>query len=237
MNRLLLIFFLAGISAIYIFSQNLIIAGETDLLVDYSAPPRIAKTTVKLVTEYVNLFVPFTSQAPLEIWDDLHKEACEEAAVLQVASFWQNISSLTSQEAEEQLQSIVDFELNQYGFFEDTNAAQTADLINDYYQFSQTDVYYDISIEEIKEELAAGFPVIVPTAGRQLLNPYFQVPGPLYHMLVIRGYQENEFITNDNGTKRGEQYLYDQELLWSAIHDFNQGDTENGRKAMIVIRP
>ena len=186
--------------------------------------------------DQVNINVPFTSQAPFEIWDDIHKEACEEAAVLQAASFWLGQDSLTKQEAEDQLQVLVAFEIDKFGYFEDTDTLETAQLILDYYDFKGVDVAYDFDIGQIKKELADGYPVIVPTAGRMLGNPYFQTPGPIYHMLVVIGYEDNQFITNDNGTKRGEQYRYDQEVLFEAIHDWNDGDIENGRKAMIVIR-
>ena len=37
---------------------------------------------------------------------------------------------------------------------------------------------------QIKEFLMAGKLVIVPAAGRQLGNPYYKAPGPVYHMLV-----------------------------------------------------
>src|SRR3989344_4836525 len=61
----------------------------------------------------------------------------------------------------------------------------------------------------IREQLNLGRPVIVPAAGRELGNPYFRTPGPLYHMLVIKGYtSDGEFITNDPGTKRGGWYFF-----------------------------
>jgi len=185
----------------------------------------------------VNLKVPFISQAPFEIWDNLHQEACEEAAVLQVASYWLGLEHLSSDQAEQELQALIALELVNFGFFEDTDTLQTAQLISDYYDFSQVDVYFEISLDQIKKELAAGYPIIVPTAGQKLNNPFFRSPGPIYHMLVIRGYDQEQFITNDNGTRRGEEYLYDQDVLFSAIHDWNSEKIENGAKAMIVIRP
>src|SRR3989344_258791 len=69
----------------------------------------------------------------------------------------------------------------------------------------------------IREQLNLGRPVIVPAAGRELGNPYFRQPGPLYHMLVIKGYTaDGEFITNEPGTKRGADYIYDPVALLSA---------------------
>ena len=39
-------------------------------------------------------------------------------------------------------------------------------------------------------------------------------------MLVVIGYTDDGFITNDPGTKRGEQYWYKTETLLDAIHDW-----------------
>ncbi|KKR45570.1 MAG: hypothetical protein UT82_C0026G0013, partial [Parcubacteria group bacterium GW2011_GWB1_40_14] len=92
------------------------------------------------------------------------------------------------------------------------------------------------TVDTIKRELAAGNPIIVPAAGRELGNPYFTSPGPLYHMLVIRGYtSDDKFITNDPGTRRGEEYTYKFDILMNAIHDWNGGDVINGKKVIIVL--
>jgi len=57
-------------------------------------------------------------------------------------------------------------------------------------------------------------------------------------MLVIKGYDQNYFITNDVGTKRGENYKYKTDILFNAIHDYN-GKDENymrqGTKKMLII--
>lgn len=229
---------LAGLVSLFFYAE--LENFEVELLL-LATPAPIFLTPSADLTELqpqsVNIPVPFTSQAPHEIWDGLHQEACEEAAVLQAASYWLGVESLSADQAEQELQALVALELANFGFFEDTDTLQTAQLISDYYDFSKIDVYFDISLDQIKTELATGYPVIVPTAGQQLNNPYFRNPGPIYHMLVIRGYNQDQFITNDNGTKRGEGYLYDQNVLFAAIHDWNNGEIESGAKTMIVIRP
>ena len=97
----------------------------------------------------------------------------------------------------------------------------------------------DPTVDQIKAELVAGRPVIVPAAGRLLGNPYFTAPGPIYHMLVIRGYTQNDqFIVNDPGTSRGESFLYDFDTLLYALHDWNNGgEITQGRKVVIVLSP
>jgi hypothetical protein len=98
-------------------------------------------------------------------------------------------------------------------------------------------VINQVTTESIKEELAKGNPIIIPAAGRRLLNPYFSGEGPWYHMLVVKGYDRNEFITNDPGTKRGDGYKYKYDVLVNAIHDWTgvKEEIEGGQRKMMVV--
>ena len=189
-----------------------------------------------VIPEEFNLAVPFTTQSPFAEWTEQDNESCEEAAALIVHYYWQN-KTFTKDIAKQELQTIVDFENDYFGFYKDTNAEQTVEFIRELWGYDRVDVVYDITIDDIKKEVAQGRPVILPAAGRMLGNPNFRQPGPLYHMLVVRGWTANMIITNDPGTRKGEGYQYSPDVLYNAIHDWNDGDVENGRKAMIVIWP
>ena len=182
----------------------------------------------------VNLNIPFIVQAPLGDWSPPFNHSCEEAAVLTIHYFFQKEIADDPQKLSRGIQELADFEVEKYGFHEDTSAAQTARLIKDYYNY-EAKVFYNISIDDIKKEVAKGNPVIVPAAGRLLNNPYFTPPGPVDHMLVIKGYNEKEIITNDPGTRRGADFVYSYQILEEAIRDYGQGS--EGKKAMIVIYP
>ncbi len=188
------------------------------------------------IPDEINLAVPFTPQAPHANWDLPYKETCEEASVLMVARYKKGEVITSPEDADAEILKLVEFQNNYFGDYKDTTAEQTAEIAREYYGFKNTEVVYDFTTEDIKKELALGNPVIVPAAGRQLSNPYFRSPGPLYHMLVIRGYTQNKFITNDPGTKRGEEYVYKYDDLLSAVHDWNGGGVDTGQKVMIVIR-
>ncbi len=184
--------------------------------------------------------VPFTSQAPFGKWDEMHEEACEEASVIMVKYFLDK-KNLLPQIAEDEIKNLVKFQIKNYGDYKDGNAEQTAKLYSDFYGHPRNGlkmkVIYDFNKDDLKKYLSRGNPIIVPAAGRLLGNPNFTAPGPLYHNLVLIGYEGNNIITNDPGTKRGERYKYDINTLFNAIHDFTgkKKDIEKGRKAMIVL--
>jgi hypothetical protein len=74
--------------------------------------------------------------------------------------------------------------------------------------------------------LVLGQLLIVPTNGQLLHNPNYTAPGPERHNLVIRGYDSvtKEFITNDPGTRKGEDYRYPENVLFKALSDYPTGD-------------
>lgn len=183
-----------------------------------------------------NLAVPFTSQAPHGIWDAPWEEFCEEASTLMAVSFVKGTSIPDADFAAGEMLKVKIFEEQRFGYYQDTTAEETAIILREHFGLARVEVRYAPSIADIIKELAEGKVVVVPAAGRELPNPYYRSPGPLYHMLVIKGYtKDGRFITNDPGTKRGADFLYDQKALFSAIHDWNGGNVEEGRSVMIVV--
>ena len=200
-----------------------------------SVLPKILGSDVSL-PDQINLAVPFTSQAPHKNWDTPYKEFCEEASALMAASFIKGADIPNADFANIELLKIKAFEERRFGYYEDTTAIETAIILREYFSVPRVDVRYDPDAADIKKALAEGKAVIVPAAGRELPNPYFRRPGPLYHMLVIKGYtKDGRFITNDPGTRRGADFLYDPDALLGAVHDWNGGNVEEGRRVMIVV--
>lgn len=204
--------------------------------------PKILPTQSKLpvvspqLSIEVNLDIPFTSQAPNQSWVLPFKEFCEEASVLMVMSYVNRQLISTHDYAAQKMLEIKAFEEKRFGYYQDTNAEETATIIREFYKYNKVKVVYDPKIEDIKKALAEGKAVIMPAAGRMLGNPYFQVPGPLYHMIVIKGYTKTgNFITNDPGTRHGADFIYAPDVLMNANHDWNGGDINNGRKVIIIV--
>lgn len=184
----------------------------------------------------INLDIPFTSQAPHRNWELPYKEFCEEASVLMAISYIKGQTIPNADFANEKMLEIKSFEEKRFGYYEDTSAEETAIIIKEFYKYPKVKIIVNPSITDIKLALSQGKTVIVPAAGRQLGNPYYTQPGPLYHMLVIKGYtKDGKFITNDPGTRRGADFIYEPDVLWNAIHDWNGGNVNEGRKVMIVV--
>lgn len=184
----------------------------------------------------VNLDIPFTPQAPLGAWELPYKEFCEEASVLMAASFIGVDSFSTPEQAAARMNAIFDWAKQNIGPQVDTNAAETARMLREFYGISEVEVVEDPSAQQLKEALADRRVVIVPAAGQQLNNPYFTPPGPPYHMLVLKGYTaDGKFIANDPGTRRGGDYLYDVSTIMRAMHDWHDEDVESGRKVVIFV--
>ena len=179
--------------------------------------------------------VPFTSQAPLGNWAEPWQDFCEEASVVMAAHFLRG-TPLSPKLAETEMQIIKQYEELVLKKYDDTSAAETASILKNLYGFNNIETRRIESISDITKELMQNKIVLVPAAGRLLRNPNFKAPGPAYHMIVIRGFDDakHTFITNDPGTRKGNGYVYDQKLLFRAIHDWNNGDVMRGEKNIVV---
>ncbi len=191
-----------------------------------------AKTTLP---KEVNLAVPFTPQAPHANWDDPYGELCEEASVLMAVSYLQHKKIPNAAFANSALLAIKNFEEKRFGFYKDTTAEETAIILREHFSYNKVEVKQNPTVTDIQQALAHGRVVIVPVAGREIGNPYFQVPGPLYHMIVVKGYTSaGKFITHDPGTRHGADYLYDQTVIMNAIHDWRvDSNISLGKKVVI----
>lgn len=176
--------------------------------------------------------VPFLCQSPYGNWAQPWQDACEEAAIIMAIHYIKG-DPVNRESGNKEILDLIDFQVKQYGGHYDLTAEQSARLIKDYYKFDNLEVCYGITVNDIKNELAGGNVVIAPMAGRKLGNPYYTPPGPAYHYMLFKGYDDRtgEFITNDAGTKRGRNYRYKYRVAFNAISDF-----KSGRKAMIVIK-
>lgn len=194
----------------------------------------IPEPVVKVKNEF-NIAVPFMTQSPLIIWDEVHNETCEEAAALMVYFAVNEIPLPSKEEQEEYLQQLIVWQNEKFGDYKDTTAAQTALMMREKLNMDNISIVENPTFKDIARILQSGALIIAPTSGKELFNPNFKNGGPKYHMVVVRGYDEKYIYTNDPGTRNGKNYAYTHEVFFNALHDWNDGDVKNGAKRIIVI--
>jgi len=193
----------------------------------------------------VNLDMPFFPQAPDGDWSQPWQDSCEEASVL-LAYYYATGKNPTKDEFRNDILTLVDWQNENFGSYKDTDAEQTAKMIESNFEFKtlptgrqvknlKLKIIEDPSVEEMKWELLKKHVIVAPFAGRQLHNPFYSNEGPYYHMMVIKGYDEKNFITNDVGTRRGKDYKYPYETIMSAMHEWNETDINLGARKVIVV--
>lgn len=208
-----------------------------------SSPSSLSPSPPSIPPEF-NLAVPFTSQAPLGEWDSVHEETCEEASLL-MATLFVNDSSVAHVDpafADQSMLAMVHLQKNTFGYGPSISLAQLKRMAeawlvantDDFGIVPNIEIVENPTVEGIKAFLASGKPVILPLRGREIGNPFFTGEGPLYHMLVVRGYTQDMFITNDPGTRHGQNYSYPIDVIMSAIGDWD-GDSPDGGARMMVV--
>lgn len=183
------------------------------------------------------------AQAPFGEWSDLrYQDGCEEASAMMAVRWARGqTGAIGKQEAHDEIAKALAWEEEKYGSYHDTSAADTASRIfKGYYGYDNVLVEYDISSQDIIDELKMGNVVVTPMNGQKLGNPYYTAPGPERHMLVIIGYNPTtkKFITNDPGTRQGKDFQYDVDVFMNAVRDYPSGTKvpiTTIRKAMIVV--
>jgi hypothetical protein len=210
-----------------------------DRVVEQEIPESVEGTTEDTVKEHllpkeVNNAVPFFAQAPDGDWSQPWEDACEEAS-LALAYHYVQGTDLSVERFKREVLEMVAWEESHFGFYKDTTVAQTVRILEEYYAFGNYEILENPSVDDLKKVLAAGKVIVAPFAGRMLGNPFYSGEGPYYHMLVIRGYEEDHFITNDVGTRQGENFIYSYETVMNALHDFRAQDIETTPARVIVM--
>ena len=180
------------------------------------------------VEQFVDLDVDFYSQAPFGEWsDERQSEGCEEASILMAVN-WANSQSVFSLEkVKETILAISKYEEDVLGTFHDTSLADTyTQIVLNYFEFYNADLRENVTVWDIVNELYDGNLVVVPINGQKVYNPNFTYPGPLQHMVLIKGYdpKTKEFIVHDPGTRNGENYRYSLKEMDMAINDYITGN-------------
>lgn len=174
---------------------------------------------------FVNLPVPYTSQAPFGDWREPWKNACEETSITMIDYFYGGKHpgrTIEKHKARASIARAVQIKNNAYGKSLDENAKKIASLINNFFPY-EAFVVENPTISQLKHEIDVGHPVIMVTYGKRLKNPYFVNGGSWYHVFVISGYDDKtkDFIVQEPGLlTKGLDYRYSYETIANAMHDY-----------------
>lgn len=171
--------------------------------------------------------VPFQVQAPGGKWSEpLFQNGCEEASMIMAARWVKNLKELDLDGLAKEMERVAAVEEKMFGHAVDTSVEDTCETIKRAFDVKNARVVKLETIKDISEQLAEGNLVVVNAFGRALGNPNFTSPGPITHMLVVIGYDEQrgQIITNDPGTRNGRGYRYDEDVFWKALWNYPTGE-------------
>lgn len=224
----------AGSFVLYRISNKKETSNEVPQTVETRAEPKTEEPAAAH-TESANLPVPYTLQGPLNNLN-IHEESCEEAAALMYHYFLQGqitfngSTVIPAQKANDEMIAMKNWQVKNYGVEPDLSIEKLGQFIQQYYGYKYK-TFKDITKEDIKREISAGNPVLVPVMTHSLKNPMYG-PQTTYHILVIRGYNAQNVITNDAGV-RGENQQYSWDILFQAI-DAQTPKMGQGREMVVI---
>lgn len=196
---------------------------NTKKLIKYFSVIFIWLFMVIMVPTYaLTLKMSFTSQAPFGHWVQPYADACEETSILMVDAYYSKYH-LDQVTADYEIRKIIGLKNKFFGRSDDESASQIVKLINDFFPW-EAEVVINPSKQQLIAELENGRPIILPVDGKILQNPNYTADID-YHVIVLSGYdfENDEFISQDPGTKNGQNYRYPSTVIMKAIHDFIPG--------------
>jgi hypothetical protein len=143
----------------------------------------------------------------------------------------------TKAQFNQQILDMVAWENTHFGYYRDTTMAKNQQILEQDLGL-KTVMHENPTLDDLKKILASGHFVLMPLDGKAIDNPHFRQGGPIYHVLVVKGYtKDGSLITNDVGTQYGEDYVYTWKVLDNALHDFAVPMSKGGRRVLEVIPP
>jgi hypothetical protein len=188
------------------------------------------------IPNQVILQVPFTPQAPTDNW--ARNEDCEETSITMANAFLNNITvnTLPASDAQNGINQLKNWENINIGYNMNTGTEATTKMAQGAFKI-KVKAISNFKENDLKQALANNHPILLPINARKLNNPKYLDNGPLYHMIVIRGYNDQGFIVNDPGTNEGNGNIYNFDTLKNAAADWDQKNQtmDETRKIALIL--
>ena len=195
-------------------------------------------TVQKPLPETFILAVPFTPQAPTNNWN--RNEDCEETSITMANAFLngEQEDRMPAPLAQAAIDNLKKWEQANLGYNANTGADATQKMAEGAFSLKIRQIP-NYTENDLKKALVNSQPILLPINARLLNNPKYFDNGPLYHMIIVRGYKSHTFIVNDPGTDSGDGNEYSFSTLHKAAADWNQATKKmdpNRKVALIVSK-
>ncbi len=184
--------------------------------------------------EYDIQNMDFFSQAPYGNWNQPYQDACEEASLLIWYYYLKNITK-TKAEYNTDLLAMVDLEMQMLWYFESTTIMEMKQIINRRDKTIHASIIEHPTIRDIEREISQNHIVVAPLYGKWLKNPHYALWWPEYHFLVIKWYNQTNFITHDVWTLRWANREYTKSIIMENIHDRNRTDVRMWAARILIL--
>lgn len=169
---------------------------------------------------------PFILQSPRMKWTFVDEEMCEEATLMMAARWYFQLGAPTIPRMEYNLARLRDYQVKNFTTWYDSSILQGEAMMRDVFNVLQVDLKIitdeEQNLNQIKQAISDGKVVVFPAAGRLLKNKHFKNGGPVFHNILIYGYdpKTDEYIVMDPGTRFGRGFRYSATILNQAWHDW-----------------
>jgi hypothetical protein len=183
------------------------------------------------------LAVPFSTQAPSGNWD--RNEDCEETSITMANAFLTGTTEdkLPAGAAQNAINNLKTWENANLGYNANTGVDATTKMAEGAFGLNISSVQ-NFTEDDLKSALAHNHPILFPLNAKLLPNTHYVNGGPLYHMIVLRGYKGDTFIVNDPGTNGGDGNEYPFSVLQNASADWDNTTKtiDSNRKFALVVK-
>ena len=193
---------------------TLVVVAVAGLLIFKVVIPRVLAQTVILQ-------VPFSTQAPDDSWS--RNEDCEETSITMANAFLSGgmEDKMPADAAQASINNLKQWEQANLGYNANTGVDATTQMAEGAFGLTITQIQ-NFTETDLKNALSAGHPILLPINAKLLGNTQYANGGPIYHMIVIRGFKGDAFIVNDPGTTGGDGNEYMFAILQKASADWNE---------------
>lgn len=140
---------------------------------------------------------------------------------------------ITAQRANDEINRMISWQVKNYGREPDLSIEDWGKFAQSFYGY-QYQIFSNITEDDIRQQVSAGHPVVVPVMTDVLNNPHYGHK-PAYHILVIKGYRSDGVIVNDTAFIYGESYFYSWTTIINAI-DAQTPTMHQGRVMAILTK-